>query len=170
MPSAYVKTIEDLIFYEYAKLINKAAKMASNNFAFRTSIWKKLKSGEIKMSTSIREWEIERKSRNVCIYCESNEKVQTEHIIPKSKGGPNIADNLVDSCQKCNLKKSNKDVFEFCAMLEMDVPRLVKGKILKLVYLKHKEKGTLQESDIDGDGKLNLLDLCAIFAKKENGM
>ncbi|MEE9339571.1 MAG: HNH endonuclease [Methylococcaceae bacterium] len=168
MPSAYVKTVEDLIFYEYAKLINKSAGFEANNFRFRTSTWKKLKSGQIKMSESIREWVIERKSRQICIYCGSEEKVQTEHIIPKSKGGPDIADNLVDSCQTCNLKKSNKDVFEFCAMLEMDVPRLVKGKILKLVYSKHEEKGTLQETDIDGDGKLNLLDLCAIFAKKEN--
>lgn len=167
MPSAYVKNVEDLIFYEYAKLINKAAKMAPNNFAFRTSVWKKLKSGEIKMSTSIREWEIERENRKICIYCGSTEKIQSEHIIPKSKGGPNIADNLVDSCQTCNLKKSNKDVFEFCAMLDMDVPRLVKGKILKLVYSKHAEQGTLQESDIDGDGKLNLSDLCAIFNKKD---
>lgn len=163
MPSAYVKTVEDLIFYEYAQLINKAAGFDANNFRFRTSVWKKLKSGEIKMSKSIREWEIERANRNVCIYCESVEKVQTEHIIPKSKGGPDSADNLVDSCQRCNLKKSNKDVFEFCAMIGIDVPRLVKGKVLKLVFSKHAEKGTLQESDIDGDGKLNLLDLCAIF-------
>lgn len=167
MPSAYVKTVEDLIFYEYAKLINKAAGFDANNFRFRTHTWKRLKSGEIKMSTSIREWELERKSRQVCIYCGNADKVQTEHIIPKSKGGPNIADNLVDSCQTCNLKKSNKDVFEFCAMLEMEVPRLVKGKILKLVYFKHEEQGTLNHNDIDGDGKLNLLDLCAIFAKKD---
>jgi len=168
MPSAYVKTVEDLIFYEYAKLINKAAGFESNNFRFRTHTWKKLKSGEIKMSKSIREWELERKSRQICVYCESTQKVQTEHIIPKSKGGPDIADNLVDSCQTCNLKKSNKDVFEFCAVLEIDVPRLVKGKILKLVYLKHQEHDTLQKTDIDGDGKLDLLDLCAIFAKKED--
>ena len=165
MPPNFVKTVEELIYWEYAKLITKSAGFDEKNYGFMTSRWKLLKTGKIKMSASIREWEIERKNRNVCIYCESAEKVQTEHIIPKSKGGPDIADNLVDSCQSCNLKKSNKDVFEFCAMMKIDVPRLVKGKVLKLVFTKHQENGTLQESDIDGNGKLDLADLCAIFKK-----
>lgn len=163
MPSAYVKTIEDLIFYEYAKLINKSAGFDANNFRFRTSVWKKLKSGEIKMSDTMREWKLERKTERECIYCGSEENLQTDHIIPKSKGGPDSSDNVIDSCQKCNLQKSNKDIFEFCSLIGIDVPRLVKGKILKLVYSEHEKRGTLQKSDIDGDGELGLSDLCAIF-------
>jgi len=167
MPPNFVKTIEELIYWEYAKLITKSAGFDKKNYGFMTSRWKLLKSGKIKMSTTQREWERERDSRKICIYCGSIENIQTEHIIPKSKGGPNIPDNLIDSCQRCNLKKSNMDVFVFCAMLHMDVPRIVKGKVLKLVLAKHQENGTLQESDIDGDGKLNLADLCAIFKKNE---
>ena len=45
----------------------------------------------------------------------------------------------------------------------MPVPRIVKGKYLKLVYEEHKKHGTLDQSDIDGNGVLDLLDLCAIF-------
>ena len=52
MPPSYVKTIEDLIYYEYAKLISKSAGF-ENNWGFRTSTWKKLKSGKINMSSTI---------------------------------------------------------------------------------------------------------------------
>jgi len=49
-----------------------------------------------------------------------------DHIIPRSKGGPHTPDNAIDSCQRCNIKKTNKDVFEFCSLLNIEVPRLVK--------------------------------------------
>lgn len=163
MPPKFVKTIEELVYWEYAKLITKSAGFDKKNYGFMTSRWKLLKSGKIKMSTTQREWEIERDSRKVCIYCESIENIQTEHIIPKSKGGPNIADNLVDSCQSCNLKKTNRDVFEFCKLEHIEVPRIVRGKYLKLVYNEHEKKGTLQMSDIDGNNILNIYDLSAIF-------
>lgn len=163
MPPNYVKTIEDLIFYEYAKLIAKSAGFDAKNFGFITSRWKLLKSGQITMSDTIREFKLERHSRNVCIYCGSEENIETEHIIPKSLGGPDNSDNLIDSCNNCNRKKTNMHVFEFCAKENIEVPRLVRGKYLKLVYDEHKNKGTLNLSDFDGDGKLNLYDLCAIF-------
>jgi len=37
-----------------------------------------------------------------------------DHIHPVSKGGLNIAENLVDCCATCNLKKADKGVFQFC--------------------------------------------------------
>lgn len=165
MPPKYVKTIEQLIFWEYAKLISLSAGFGDKNYGFIGSRWKKLCTGNIKMSSLLREWELERKTRAVCVYCGNQENIQTDHIIPKSKGGPNIPDNLIDSCQSCNIKKSNKDIFEFCTLLKIDMPRIVKGKILKLVYNEHEKSGTLASCDINGDGKLNLLDLCAIFKK-----
>ncbi len=167
MPSAYVKTVEDLIYYEYAKLINKSAGFDANNFAFRTHTWKKLKSGKISMSGTNKEWDLELKSDRVCVYCSSEENLQKDHIIPKSKGGRDDSENSIVACRICNIKKSNKDIFEFCSMISLEMPRIVKGKILKMVYSEHEKRGTLHETDIDGDGKLNLSDLCAIFAKKK---
>lgn len=51
-----------------------------------------------------------------CPYC-SNAIIgnsHLDHIHPLSKGGLNIAENLVNCCAKCNLKKSDKGVFQFC--------------------------------------------------------
>ena len=163
MHPSLVKTIEDLIFWEYAKMIADSAKMG-NNYRFIVSRWKKLKKGEINTSSTKKEWMHEQNIQTKqCVYCGSQENLQTEHIIPKVNGGPDIADNLVNSCRKCNLEKGTKNVFDFCILKQMPVPRIVKGKYLKLVYEEHKKHGTLDQSDIDGNGVLDLLDLCAIF-------
>ena len=42
-----------------------------------------------------------------CVYCGSTENLQLDHIIPFSKGGATILENLQLLCQKCNLEKSN---------------------------------------------------------------
>lgn len=50
---------------------------------------------------------------NSCEYCRSQEKFATqsfsaEHIIPRSKGGETVPDNLASACQGCNAHKYNK--------------------------------------------------------------
>ncbi|NEQ96240.1 MAG: HNH endonuclease [Cyanothece sp. SIO2G6] len=55
---------------------------------------------------SIRQFVINR-ANGCCEYCVSQEKFSPdpfsiEHILPKSKGGTNIAENLAFSCQGCN--------------------------------------------------------------------
>lgn len=161
-----VKTIEDLIYWEYAKMMAESAKMPQN-YRFIVSRLKELKNGKIHMSGTIRENKHERTVRNMCIYCGSTENIQTDHIVPVKLGGPDDANNLIDCCRTCNIKKSNKHVFEFCTDQQIPVPRIVKGKYLKLVYAQNEKKGTLQESDIDGNGKLDVYDLCAIFGKEK---
>ena len=48
-----------------------------------------------------------------CQYCGKNPKedkikLHLDHIIPVSKGGLTNKDNLITSCQECNIGKSNK--------------------------------------------------------------
>ena len=46
-----------------------------------------------------------------CVYCskefEDHTEIEVDHLIPKSKGGPDSWDNLVASCNICNREKSN---------------------------------------------------------------
>jgi hypothetical protein len=51
---------------------------------------------------------IYKRDGNKCVYCGSNRNLTLDHIIPKSRGGPNDWMNLVTSCSKCNLKKGNR--------------------------------------------------------------
>lgn len=52
--------------------------------------------------------EVWRRDEAKCVYCESNEKLEFDHIIPISKGGSNTSRNIQLLCEKCNRKKSNK--------------------------------------------------------------
>ena len=61
----------------------------------------------------VREYLLEKWGRQ-CTYCGKKDiPLQIEHIQPKSKGGSNRVSNLCLSCDKCNLKKSNKPIEEF---------------------------------------------------------
>ena len=47
-----------------------------------------------------------------CIYCgrssiEDGVKLHLDHIRPKSKNGKDLIDNIVTSCEKCNVSKGN---------------------------------------------------------------
>lgn len=47
-----------------------------------------------------------------CVYC-GKPASTVDHIIPKSKGGKDVAWNLVPCCKLCNSSKSNKDLVDF---------------------------------------------------------
>ncbi|MGQ9498704.1 MAG: HNH endonuclease [Desulfotomaculales bacterium] len=164
-PPRMVKTIRDLIYWEYANLIARAAGF-QGNYRFVVSRFKKLRSGEIKVS------DITCDDRNMilkdecCVYCGSKEKLTFDHIIPLSRGGPDITSNLVLACRKCNSSKRDKDIFYWYAIeRQEEIPKLVLSKYLKLVYDFHEKNGTLDRNDLNQDGKLDIMDL-AIFRMK----
>jgi len=165
-PPRVVKTIRELIYWEYAKLIAKAAKL-KDNYGFIMSRYKKLKSGEIKMS-GVEEDDLEQlKMEAQCAYCGSKENLTYDHIIPLSRGGPDILSNVVLACSKCNASKKDKDIFEWYYLVrkEKEIPRLVWSKYLKLVWDFHVAHRTIDSVDINKDGALDVLDLGAIFKR-----
>jgi 5-methylcytosine-specific restriction endonuclease McrA len=43
-----------------------------------------------------------------CLYCGSKDGLTLDHVIPKSKGGPNSWTNLATCCMKCNVSKGDR--------------------------------------------------------------
>ncbi len=54
-----------------------------------------------KVPTSIRDLVLAR-DEHKCVRCGSEEKLELDHILPQSCGGPHIAENLRTLCKKCN--------------------------------------------------------------------
>lgn len=58
------------------------------------------------------EWkEILRLAKGYCYWCKgkfSIDKLQRDHVIPISKGGLNLASNIVPACKPCNSRKNNQ--------------------------------------------------------------
>lgn len=44
---------------------------------------------------------------NKCAYCESEEELTIDHVIPQCKGGTDFTDNVVCCCKKCNHDKGH---------------------------------------------------------------
>ncbi len=61
----------------------------------------------------VKEYLLEKWSRE-CAYCgKTDTPLEVEHITPKSRGGSNRVSNLTISCHNCNQKKGNKTAEEF---------------------------------------------------------
>jgi hypothetical protein len=167
MPPKHVQTVRQLIYWEYAELIAKAAGF-EHNYGFITSRYKKLLSGEMKWSSSLRDHFKELEKGKVCAYCGSTAGLSADHIVPVSRAGidPRItkllgsSDNSVCACRRCNSSKGDKDVFEWFGPERVDeIPKLVLSKFLKLAYDIHETQGTLDSKDPNMDGVLDIYDL-----------
>jgi 5-methylcytosine-specific restriction endonuclease McrA len=51
---------------------------------------------------------IYKRDDRTCGYCGSIKDLTIDHIIPKSRGGPNTWENLICACVKCNVRKGNR--------------------------------------------------------------
>ncbi|MBY0353253.1 HNH endonuclease [Candidatus Babeliales bacterium] len=110
MPPRAIKTIEDLIYYQYAKII--AASAGINTYAFIMDRKAKLSSGEIKMSDVLREIKMQMSGKpKACEYCQSTENLSWDHIIPRAKGGLDTAENGAWACRSCNSSKGSKGIY-----------------------------------------------------------
>jgi hypothetical protein len=150
MPPSAVRSVGDLIFWQYAKIISESACVGKTSYGFIMDRYKKLQCGEINWSTSIREYVKERESPTLCIYCGIEDRLTLEHILPTSRGGPDIPDNAVWVCGNCNSSKGSKRLYEWYGLSSKDkVPRIAEGKYLKLLYILHTQKGTLDETQVE---------------------
>lgn len=134
MPPPAVKTIRDLIFWQYGFVMDR---------------FKKLVSGEISWSTSIREYVKECEKPGECIYCGGKVGLTLDHILPRSRGGPDSPDNAVWVCRSCNSSKGDRRLYEWYELdRRYEVPRIAEGKYLKLLYALHEQMGTLNVKDV----------------------
>jgi hypothetical protein len=170
-PPKFVNTVRRFIYWQYAQLIARSAGF-EGNYGFVISRYKKLESGEMNWSSSIRDYENELEKGRVCIYCGATSSLSTDHIIPVSRAGvdPRIlalvdsSDNCVCACKTCNSSKGDKDIFEWYGLKRLDeIPKLALSKFLKLAYRIHEMQGTLDLKDPNMDGVLDIYDLGVVI-------
>lgn len=60
------------------------------------------------MANSVTRRAIFARDHHTCAYCRAKENLTVDHILPQSRNGQDIWENLITSCLKCNLKKGNR--------------------------------------------------------------
>jgi len=149
VPPTAVKSIRDLIYWQYAKIIAESAGAGKRNYGFVMNRFQKMVSGDISWSTSIREYVKERERSGECIYCGAKTELTLEHILPVSKGGPDSPDNAIWVCQHCNSSKGDRRLYEWFGLDQRyGIPRIAEGKYLKLLYSLHEDMNTLSIEDV----------------------
>lgn len=161
MPPSAVKTVRQVIFWQYAKIISESAGMGKQNYGMIMSTYKKLCNEDISWSSSVREWLLEKDQDNVCIYCGEKKELTTDHILPKVCGGEDIPDNVIRVCKSCNSSKGSKGFYEWQGIEEKDnCNRIAEGKYLKYLYSLHERQKTLDCMVSDLCGVCNLKRKC----------
>jgi ribosomal protein L37AE/L43A len=183
MSLSEISTIKDLIYYQYAKVAAKSfyeipdgAGVKNHHYGFIKSTFRaykyRFKSWADIIIQSTQPSDIEK----ICIYCRSSDgNLQLEYIIPKTmRIKPECSScekmhelqSMVWSCSKCNAMKNTLGIYEFYHKMQPDnklfydsVPKLLEMKYLKSIYYCHECAGTLEKEDLDGDGKLTVLDI-----------
>ncbi len=167
MPDREVRTIRDLIYYQYAKIIAKSAlgpDAKKSSYGFIKTTFRQLKSDEKRWSEILREDRQLVEAEKRCVYCGTTEDLSWEHIVPRSL---HINDRCPDcdriqgihnqiwACKRCNSRKGKKGLYHFYREMHPDakiqdiIPPLLEKKYLKTIYCCHQCNGTL-DSEIEG--------------------
>jgi hypothetical protein len=138
LPPASVKSVEDLLYWQYAKIIADSAGFSKKEWGFVTCKFKLLKQGTISWN-QLREY-IKEQQDHACIYCGAEANLTLEHLLPKHYHGPDTEKNVVWVCKSCNSKKGAKRLYEYYVTTggleagKYGVPRIAEGKYLKFAY------------------------------------
>jgi hypothetical protein len=191
LPDRDVKTIGDVINFQYAKIITRSAYGCANGveakkkyYGFIKKTFKDLCSGEKSWSNIEREdWQLVESDKK-CAYCDAADGLAREHIVPGSllinERCPSCdivqsIHNKVWACKTCNSEKGTMGLYSFyrkrlpAEKKYFDyLPPIVEKKYLKTVYeCLSKCTACLDSGDMDGDGFLTVLDID--FAIKQFG-
>lgn len=148
MPPTPIKTVRDLIYWQYAKIISDSAGFGKDNWGFIMARFKKLQQNEIFWS-EISEYIREREQKDECIFCGNKGKLTLEHMFPRTYHGPDTEKNLIWICSSCNSSKGKRRLYEYFALqkglkgAKYEVPHIAEGKYLKLLYGLFESKGKL---------------------------
>ena len=139
------QTFADLLYASYSGLQTLGFAFAKGKgrydrecYAFRESVIKRLKAGEMKIGDLYQNIIRQMTSpHDACWYCGRSVSdcgpLTADHIFPRMKGGENVSDNLIMVCRSCNSSKGAKDLLAWYRERGEFPPMRILAHYLKLV-------------------------------------
>lgn len=165
MPRSF-SAVRELIYWEYAKIISEKAVGHRQNYKFVNFTYQKLIQGRASPSSILSENQQLFFMGDVCAYCGAT-GAHWEHIVPVSAGGPDNIDNMVRACASCNLTKGARDPYQwYLGNKPEQIPRVVLGKFLKVVFEKYAASDLLDSTDYMVTHAVERITLSSIFHRQ----
>lgn len=148
--SVICTTVGELLHWSYANLASLDAALGRGLqkrdkicWGVRKKLFTGLRSGTMKTGTLFKD--VLTAPTDRCIYCSATPppKLTGDHLIPKSRGGLESADNLVWACRSCNSSKQDRDLLEWYATRGAFPSVVLMRRYLKLALLDAERRGVL---------------------------
>ena len=163
------RTVRELIYWEYAKLISERAVGERRNFRFVTYAFKRLCEGKMNPSSILSENKKLFTSGEICAYCGATDGLQWEHVIPLACGGPDSIDNMVRACAPCNQAKGARDPYQWYIGRQADtIPRVALGKFLKIIFDAYESAGVVDSEEYMKENAVQRVELAKILSGDAN--
>lgn len=149
-----ISTIRHLLCWSYANLAmahaavsNSDPKFGRIHFMTRAKVYSGLTNGKMKIGPLALDEKLKMTLPQCCSYCGVTSSLSVDHLVPTSKGGANLGENLVWACRRCNSSKGARDVLEWLALTNRFPPLLLLRRYLKL-SIEHCEKEQLLDNAV----------------------
>lgn len=106
------------------------------------------------------------KYNHTCQYCKGLSKdpiLETEHKIPKSRGGSNKLSNLTLACRSCNIQKNNKTLSEWLELLSNSKGKLNHIQIPNIKKIMCESNINLKDAATMNATRFRIGELCKFF-------
>ena len=81
-----------------------------------------------------------KRDQYTCLWC-GRPATTVDHIVPSSKGGSDLPQNLLASCMECNTKRGNRSTFSYFLEKLLSVPNFIKISY-RIIKAKHNHRQT----------------------------
>lgn len=133
-------TVGEQIALSYANLARAHAALADGvttymplHHMIRNKLYRGLLSGKMSMRSLYDDERLKMTVPQACYYCGAKEKLTVDHLIPKIRGGPDEADNLIWACRSCNSSKNGRDLLVWFLARDAFPPVLLLRRYMKIV-------------------------------------
>ena len=146
-------TIREQIARSYANLARAHAALKRGapqyttvDHMIRAKLQRGLIDGTMRMGSLYDDERIKMTTRQVCSYCGDTHRLSADHLIPRMRGGPDAADNLILACRRCNSSKGGRDLLEWMTARNCFPPLLLLRRYIKIVARYCEEHGRLDSA------------------------
>ena len=132
-------TVGEYLYWSYANLAmahaaveRGDARYGQVHYMIRAKLFKGLRDGSMDLGSLGDDERLKMILPQACCYCGSTDGLSVDHLIPRSRGGPDTGENLVWACRGCNSSKQATDVLEWLGRRGEFPPLLLLRRYLKL--------------------------------------